>query len=509
MNLFDVLETAARYVPTKDAVRFQEDAEHIRTISYQKLLELASRFSGGLAKLGVKRGDRVAVFLPNLLEYPIITYGILRIGAVPVLLSSALKEEGAWAYVERSGARVLVTADELWKEGSLSSKTPDAKGLLETIVTGKYLGMYCLKNKFDALENNIPPKRDVRPSDPAFILYTSGTTGEQKGAILSHDNVSSNIQAVHRHTGMRSHDTALCFLPLFHCFGQNFVMNTTFYACGTLLLHKRFVLDEILASLQRHQATMFFSIPPNYRALLDLEDLGPFASVRYFFTAADTMPPEVARAWKEKYGRQIWEGWGLTETSPFATYNHDTEYVPGSVGTPSKDVHIEICDESGIRLGPGQIGEIVVKGPNVFQGYLNDPEATAKALRGGWFFTGDIGKLDERGYLFVVDRKNDRIKVNGFSVWPREIEKFVRECFGKRLKDIGVIGVSDQERGEMPFAYAVRGDSALMEQEIMDAVKEKFPGYYRLKGVAFVEAIPKTPTGKILKKELRTWNARA
>src|ERR1019366_3351938 len=170
---------------------------------------------------------------------------------------------------------------------------------------------------------------------------------------------------------------------------------------------------------------------------------------RYFFTAADTMPPETVEKWQEKYGRQIWEGWGLTETSPFATYNHGTRYRPGSVGAPIVDVEVKIAGDEGQWLDPGQVGEVIVRGPNVFQGYFHDPEATRNAFRDGWFLTGDIGRLDEDGYLYILDRKNDRIKVSGFSGWPRGIEKFLRECFAGRLADVGVIGVPDHDRGEM------------------------------------------------------------
>ncbi|MBI2063923.1 MAG: AMP-binding protein [Candidatus Yanofskybacteria bacterium] len=403
-----------------------------------------------------------------------VTYGALRIGAVPVLLSSALKGEGICKYVERSGAKVLVTCDELWNE---ASSALGVRGLEKIVVMGNSHPGQCI-NLWEMLSQDvIPPRCELQPDDPAFILYTSGTTGEQKGAILSHGNVISNIQAVRRYAGMRNDDRVMCFLPLFHCFGQNFVMNATFNALGTLILHKRFVLDEVLKSLVRNQVTMFFSIPPNYRALLNLNDIRPFETVRYFFTAADTMPEEIVRAWISRYGRQIWEGWGLTETSPFATYNHETRYVFGSVGMPIEGVEIGIVDENGGRLRPGEIGEIIIKGPNVFQGYFDDLEATREAIRNGWFFTGDIGRVNERGYLYIVDRKNDRIKVSGFSVWPREIEKFIRSHFGERVKDIGVIGVPDKEKGEAPFAYVVAGGVMPAKEEIKRIEKS---GYTRI-----------------------------
>lgn len=499
MNVFDILEHAAEHFPAREAIRFQETSA-VRILSYGELHGLALGFSSALLRSGVSKGDRVAVFLPNVLEYPVVTYGALRIGAVPVLLSSALKKEKVQEHVRNSQASVLVTADDLLAETALAR---ESASLREVFVIGD--APAGARRFPDAFAGHAPPKQELASNDPAMILYTSGTTGEQKGAVLSHGNILSNIQATAHYTGMESQDRMMCFLPLFHCFGQNFVMNSTFRAGGTLVLHQRFMLEEILASLSRNRVTMFFSIPPNYRALLELPDISPFDSVRYFFTAADTMPPETGDQWQAKYGRQIWEGWGLTETSPFATYNHESRCRRGSVGTPIRDVEVRIANDEGKWLDPCEVGEVVVRGPNVFQGYFLEPAATKQVLRDGWFFTGDIGRLDEDGYLYIVDRKNDRIKVSGFSVWPREIEKFLRDSFGVRVKDVGIIGVPDPERGEMPFAYVVPGDPAPGDAEILEVCRRKLTGYQRLKGIQFVPHIPKTPTGKILKGELRKW----
>ena len=514
MNLFGVLETAAQRFPDKVAIRF-EDLSGARAIAYGELHEQASRFSGILFHAGVRKGDRVAVFLANRPEYPIVTFGAWRIGAVPVLLSSAMKKEKVQEYVENSEARILVTSEDLTAEAS----TLPGTSLHELFVIGTSPagGEQSLRSQFQQFKGydaEPPQKLDLDSNGPALILYTSGTTGEQKGAVLSHGNVSSNIQATQHHTGMESDDVIICFLPLFHCFGQNFVLNTTLLAGATLVLHKRFEVSEILRSLVTNKVTMFFSIPPNYRLLLGLDDISAFDSVRYFFTAADTMPPQIVREWKQKYGRQIWEGWGLTETSPFATYNHDTYYRLGSVGTPIIHVEVRIAPVANIGniekefLPPGEPGEIAVRGPNVFQGYFNDPEATKRVFREGWFLTGDIGKLDEDGYLYIVDRKNDRIKVSGFSVWPREIERFLLEHFAGRLEDVAVVAVPDRERGEMPLAYVVTRDQTLTEIEIAEACRLHLAGYQRLKKVEYVTQIPKTPTGKILKGELRKWQTR-
>lgn len=505
VNLFDVLEQGAKRFPLKNAIRFQYPGGTSVT-SYSELHRLASLFSGMLFQAGVRRGDRVAVFLPNVPEYPVVTYGALRIGAVPVLLSSSLKDEKVREYVENCQAKVLVTSDELNAQTGLAGGCPSVQ---EVFVLKTAIPDESRENFPASFERRLPHHAELDPNAPALILYTSGTTGEQKGAVLSHGNVLSNIQATNHHTRITSDDLVMCFLPLFHCFGQNFVMSATFNAGATLVLHKRFELEEILDSLEKYKVTVFYSIPPNYRMLLGLPDISSFESVRYFFTAADTMPPETVEEWKEKYRRQIWEGWGLTETSPFTTYNHDTNYRLGSVGTAITNVEVRIAGDDGNWLPPGNVGEVAVRGPNVFQGYFNDPEATRRAIRNGWFYTGDIGRLDEDGYLYILDRKNDRIKVSGFSVWPREIEKFLREQFAGRLQDVGVIGMPDRERGEMPLAYVVARDPKLNESEIIQACRRKLTGYQQLQAVEFVKNIPKTPTGKILKGELRKWKPQA
>ncbi|MDP3963318.1 MAG: AMP-binding protein [bacterium] len=474
-------------------MRYHEDAVRVRTLTYRQLYEYACKFSGGLEQAGIRCGDRIAVFLPNCLEYPIVTYAALRIGAIPVLLNSGLKADKVFEYVRRADAKMLVTDDSLHSE-VLSAKS--AKCAYFTVAVGDQMWNTMLRA-------DVPPKWELEPSHPAYILYTSGTTKEAKGAILSHGNIMSNIESVNRHTGMTSDDIALCFLPLFHCFGQNFVMNALFNAEGTLILHRRFVLDEILASLRRHRVTMFFSIPPNYGSLLDLADISAFASVRYYFTAADKMPSDIVRAWQKKYGALIYEGWGLTELSPFASYNHDTEYVFDTVGTPIEGVEIRVVDERSTPVRPGEMGQIIVRGPNVFQGYLGDPEATAHALRDGWFYTGDMGMLDARGYLSVSGRTNDTYKVSGFFVAPWDIEAHIFRRFGNRIKEVCVFDVPDKRRGKISFAHVVAGPNAPTEADILNEVSSGLAGYQRLGGVAFVDSIPKTPTGKIQRGVLR------
>jgi long-chain acyl-CoA synthetase len=298
-------------------------------------------------------------------------------------------------------------------------------------------------------------------------------------------------------------DRLLLFLPLFHCFGQNFIMNTAFNSAATVVLHRRFVPDAILDSITGDGVTIFSAVPTIYIALLNAgvphERLAP---VRTYFSAAATMPVEVAARWRDTYGKPVYEGYGLTETSPFACYNHEWEHRPGSVGTPLEMVEMRVLDPDDRELSPGEWGEIAIKGPNVMLGYWNRPEETAEALRGGWFHTGDIGYTDGDGYIFLVDRVKDMINSAGFKIWPREVEEALYQH--EAVKECAVAGVPDPLTGEQARAWIILRQGATWNSE--DALaycRERMAAYKVPRSVVFVEELPKSSTGKILKRVLR------
>ncbi|MBI2121689.1 MAG: AMP-binding protein [Candidatus Sungbacteria bacterium] len=492
MNIFSVLEKAERYFGNKVAVTEPAtSAESIPIychISYAELHELACLFSGELKSWGVKKNDRVGVFLTNNVWYPVVNYAAWRIGAVPVLLSSAMKGDELKEYVDFLKPRVLVADENLWGEAS---------------ILGGVLPIYQVEKI--GVCTDYAPLQDLDPSDPALILLTSGTTGRRKGAVLTHGNVMSNINATVHHTGMTSEDVAICFLPLFHCFGQNFIMNATFNAGATLVLHPRFNPPEILKSLQDNRVSMFFHVPVGYEKLLRMNDVDSFNSVRYFFSAGAPLAPETARAWHDKFSRKIYMGYGLTESTPFATYNADVKsgYRYDSVGEPIENVEVRLVDKSGRRITQdGKRGEVIIRGPNVFKGYFRNPKATQERIRKGWLFTGDIGVLDE-SHLRIIDRQDDMMKVSGFAVWPKEIEDVMLRYFGDRISEIAVIGCPDQDKGEIPYAFVVRADAALTEEDVMRMSHEKLSGYSAIRRVQFVNELPKAAKGTVLKHELR------
>jgi long-chain acyl-CoA synthetase len=496
MNIFDALEQSKNRYPEKDAVW----AGGV-TLSYAQLYDQVSCLSSALAEENLSKGERVALFLPNGPEFLIAYFATVRLGAIAVSLNVMLKRDEVKFIVNDCEARFLITCDRLLDQLPPLHETPTLKEIV-CVDESQRAGV-------TGIDRVLARARDAHPSvnlahdQGAAILYTSGTTGKSKGALLSHGNLVSNVAATVFHTGMSSNDRLICFLPLFHCFGQNFIMNASI-ACGaTLVLHERFQLDTILQSVKTNRISMFFGVPAVYLRLLSLADLEEcFRSVRYCFTAAAPMPIPVARQWRQKLGRPIYEGYGLTETSPFASYNHDVEYREGSVGTPIENVEMKVVDPEGLELPIGEQGEIAIKGPNVMLGYFRRPDETAQVIRDGWFLTGDIGKRDHDGHFYLVDRAKDMINVSGFKVWPREVEELLLQH--PSVTEVGVIGVADSVSGEAVKAFVVlkQGES-LSEQILIDYARDRMAVYKAPRFVEFIDALPRNPAGKVLKRELR------
>jgi long-chain acyl-CoA synthetase len=344
---------------------------------------------------------------------------------------------------------------------------------------------------------------DMNPDQPASILYTSGTTGFPKGATLTHGNVVSNTWTTVHHAGFTPDDRMPLFLPLFHVFGQNFIMNGTLTACGTLSIYRRFLPDVVLDSIGRDKVTMFFAVPAIYIALLNM-DLSKYdlSSIRYEFSAASTMPREISSQWADRFGRPVYEGYGLTECSPFACYNHDFRHKFGSVGTPVENFEVKILDEKDRAVPLGNWGEICVRGPGVMQGYWNRRKETQQALRSGWLHSGDTGFMDDEGYVFIVDRVKDMINVAGFKIWPAEIEQFLYTH--PAIRELAVYGVPHAQKGEaVRAAIVLKEGAAVTAEDIQAFCRENLANYKVPTSLDFVNELPKSATGKILKRVLR------
>lgn len=485
MNIARHIEIGVEEFPDHPAIIFEETS-----ITYLQLNRSANQIANALKANGVNRGDRVALYLPNIPEFAICYLAILKLGAIAVSINTMFKSDEVKYIVNDSKPKIIFTVPDLAPNIPLTD-CPS----LQNVVIGLDNWMN-QGNDFEAIE--------MKGNDPAVLLYTSGTTGFPKGATLSHGNVISNAQSTVHHAGFIHDDRMILFLPLFHVFGQNFIMNATFTALGTLVMHRRFILDEVLNSIQQHKITMFFGVPTIFITLLNT-DLSKYdlSSIRYDFSAAATMPQEVSRAWTERFGRRIYEGYGLTECSPFACYNHDSHHKFGSVGTAIQGSQIKVLDGDDRELPRGEWGEICIRGPGVMLGYWNRPGDTEFALRNGWLHSGDIGMMDDEGYVFIMDRLKDMINAAGFKIWPAEVEQFLYQH--QAIKEVAVYGVPDPIKGEAVKAAVVlkKGVHATSD-EIIAFCRERIAAYKVPSVVEFLNELPKSATGKILKRVLRT-----
>lgn len=494
MNIAQNVERSRLRFPNKPALVYEG-----RSYTYMALDELANRVANSLQTLGIRKGDRVALFLPNLPEFVFAYLGILKLGAIAVSINATLRREEVKFILEDSGAAAIFTT------AALRAELPE-----QELSTLRYI-VIVDADKHDNLTLNelltnaasharaVEMERD----DPAAIVYTSGTTGFPKGATLSHGNVVSNMQAKTYYCGMKPADRILLFVPLFHCFGQNAVMNSGLNAGATLVLQRGFDPDRVLHSINEHKISMFFGVPTTYILLAERATVEQMQPIRYYFSAAAPLPLETARQWHEKHKLPIHQGYGLTETSPFASYNHHLAYKFGSIGMPIDGVAMEVRNlEDDQAVAPGQLGEIVIRGPNVMLGYWNRPAETAKVIQNGWFHTGDIGMVDEQGYFFIVDRVKDMINVGGMKVYPSEVENVLYQH--PAVAEAAVFGAPDAIMGERVKAHIVlKPGQTLSEAELIATCRRRIASFKAPSTVAFVDAIPKNPTGKVLKRALR------
>jgi long-chain acyl-CoA synthetase len=345
---------------------------------------------------------------------------------------------------------------------------------------------------------------DRGSQDTAVILYTSGTTGTPKGAELTHENLLRNCQVARSLFDLGAEAVTLGALPLFHSFGQTCGLNATVLGGGTLTLIPRFDPARALEIIERDRVTIFEGVPTMYGGMLHVPDRERYdvSTLKLCASGGAAMPVELMRGFEQAFGCKVLEGYGLSETSPVASFNHpDRERKPGSIGTPIEGVEMKVVDDRDEEVAQGEVGEIVIRGHNVMKGYWQRPEATAEALRGGWFHTGDMARIDEDGYFFIVDRKKDMIIRGGFNVYPREIEEVLYEH--PAVREAAVIGVPDEQYGEeVAAAVALKEDAEVSAEELREFVKGNVAAYKYPRVVFFVDELPKGPTGKILKREI-------
>ena len=515
MNLSAVLEFSAVEYPEKTAVVIGETR-----MNYGLINAMANQVAAGLTSAGIGKGDKVALSCPNLPYFPIIYYGILKVGAVVVPLNILLKsreiayhlqDSDAKAYFCFQGTPELPMAQEghqgfnevdLCKQMWIMTADPSGPSPIEGVPTMMQL-ISGQPTEFDSVQ--------LSSEDTAVILYTSGTTGMPKGAELSHSNLIMNAKIAIEMQELSYDDIQIVVLPLFHSLAQTGQMNAGFIKGNTLVLLPRFSPEAVLEAMQQENVTVFVGVPTIYWALLnyqdednkfDLEKIS--RTLRIGGSGGASLPLEIIKGIEEKYKIPIIEGYGLSETSPIASFNHPHKgRKTGSVGTPVWGVEVKIFNTDQEEVPAGEVGEIVIRGHNVMKGYYNNPEATKKAInKAKWFFTGDLGKKDEDGYIYIVDRVKDMIIRGGFNVYPREIEEVLMTH--PAISMAAVIGIPHDQHGEEVKACVVLNDGAqATEEEIVRWSKEQMAAYKYPRLVDIRSSLPLTATGKILKKELK------
>ncbi len=493
MNISWHVERGAKLFPDRAAILFEGT-----TWSYRDLNSRANRLANALRANGIRRGDRIALYFLNCPDFILAYLAAQKIGAIAVSINGMYKSEVEYI-LNDSGSVALFTTSDLVPNVP-RAECPALKHIV--VCGGDSLGNTALEEWVSQGAGECKSE-EMLPDDPAVMLYTSGTTGVPKGALLTHGNVISNSYSTAHHDGFGQNDRMALFLPMTHVFGQNAIMNPTFIAGGTIEVYRRFLPDLVLDSIGRDHVTMFFAVPTIYINLLNT-DLSKYdlSSIRYEFSAAATMPEEISRRWTDRFGWRVYEGYGLTESSPCACYNHDFRHKFGSVGSPIENCEIKIFDAQDQEAPLGQWGEIVIRGPGVMKGYWNKPDDTAWALRSGWLHSGDIGMMDDEGYVFIMDRVKDMINAAGFKVWPAEVEQVLYKH--PAVLEVAVYGVPDPVKGEAVKADIVlKVGATASSEDIIAYCRERIAVYKAPAYVDFVADLPRSPTGKILKRILR------
>jgi len=491
MNIAKNLENSAFYFPDHKAV-----FDGGREITFGEFNREAGRVAAALADAGIQPGDHVALCAPNSFVWLAFYFGVLKAGAVAVTFSHLLTPTELIQIMSDCRPKILYTTDAKLDAFEDLKNEPQPQLIISDHADMSY-------RRFIAKGTADFKTVERGRHDTAAILYTGGTTGTPKGAMLSHENIQTSIGNVAHYERSTEADRALCFLPLNHVFAQIHITHSTVYSGGGLIVQPAFDLDTVLAAIRRFEVTRFYAVPTIYIRLLELKDLREkIQSVRYCFSAAASMAMEVVREWKNRTGLDIHEAYGMTESASMVTYNHYYRHVVGSVGTPANLVEVRILDLDGNLLAPGEEGEICICGPNITKGYLNKPEDTRAAFWGDWFRSGDIGRIDDDGYLFLVDRLKDMIITGGENVYPREIEELLYTR--PEVQECAVVGLSDREYGERVTAFIVpRKDRQPDPVALKTFLKTHLAGYKVPKSYIVVDELPKNNAGKILKRQIR------
>ncbi len=527
LSLYQIFQQTTEKYKNNPAVHFMG-----REITYGELSAAAKSLAAALSDLGVKKGDRVAIHLPNSTQFPIAYFAALSIGAVVVPFNPLYVAREMEYQLKDSGAETIITLTRFYKMikdiqpktnlkniivSNIKDYFPGMLSFLYTIAKEKKEGDrvdlaaedYSFKDLISKNEGKETPIVDTKPEDRALFLYTGGTTGVSKGAVLSHSNLVANMHQVKAWCTdyVEGKETILGVLPFFHSYGLTTILNLGLLNGGKLVLLPRFELETVLKTIHKQKPTLFPGVPTIYVAINNAPNLAKYdiKSIRVCISGAAPLPVEVQQQFEKNTGGKLVEGYGLSETSPVTHANPIYgKRKPGSIGLPMPDTDYKIVDvETGEQDMPvGEIGELCIRGPQVMEGYLNMPDETANSLRDGWFYTGDIAKADEEGYTYIVDRKKDMVIAGGFNIYPRDIEEVLYTH--PKIMEAAVAGIVDPYRGETLKAYVVLKEGETMtEEEVIQYCKANLAAYKVPKLVEFKDELPKTMIGKVLRRMLR------
>lgn len=512
LNLVSQVHHIALQQPTKNAYHFMG-----KDTTYAEFDQSVSMFASALQDLGIEKGDNVAFLLGNTPHFLISLYATMRIGATAVPVNPIYSPDEISYIIHNSDAKAVIALDLLLPlvekaAGAFPTvehyiicetvpETPEKIAALADDVKAK---VRTFNGVIASGKPNLQPV-DMDKNETAVILYTSGTTGRPKGAMLTHENLYSNARDVAEYLTFSEDDRVIATLPVFHVFALTVVVNAPLLQGATVLLVPRFSPADVFSIAKEQQATVFAGVPTMYNFLYQYPEGSPedFKSIRLSISGGSSLPVALLHNFEEKFAVRISEGYGLSEASPVTCFNPlDHERIPGSIGMSIVNVENKVVNELGEEVPDGEVGELIVRGPNVMKGYYKMPEETEMAIRDGWLYTGDLAKRDDNGYFYIVDRKKDMIIVGGYNVYPREVEEVL--FAHPDIVEAAVIGLPDPDFGESIHAFVVLKEGASQDAEALTAYcQERLVNYKVPKQFEFMDELPKNTTGKILRRSLK------
>lgn len=479
-------------------------------LDFRQFDDLSTRLAASLVAKGIQKGDRIGLYSINSAEFALAYFAIIKAGAIVVPVNLLLGREEILYILSDAGICSLIY-HPLFSDNvnALRAELPHVQSFF---VFGDGASQDQSQPPSISIDQCLAQATTLAPieydanTDIASIIYTSGTTGKPKGAMLTHANLLSNTRSAFASLKLTpGRDILFVVLPMFHSFAHTVGMLLPCLHGCTFVPYPKFEVAAVADAIAQSKATVFMGVPTMYAALLTLEQgqEQKLSSLRYCLSGGAAMPLSIMQKFEARFGKLIYEGDGPTECSPVTSVNPiDGVRKPGSIGLPIADVEMTICDQQGKPMPDNETGEIVVRGPNVMKGYWRQDEATAQAFYADWYRTGDLGYRDSQGYFYIVDRIKDMIIVNGMNVYPKMVEDVLYQCAG--VKEAAVVGLADEVHGEIPIAYvALEQDSDLTEDDLVNFCQQKLANFQAPRTIYFMDSLPKTPTGKILKRELR------